>query len=169
MAEVNINSLFRPSAAVKLYKRKTSEPLGPELDDVIGHGTVDEESKLRISGVPAGMYWAVVDGQSPVAVTAKNGGSIARVTEDRRRSTRATADGDAVPGDDDEVENHERAADAQTSGDPKAHEAPIRRRDIVTGPRTSANTRIKTEGEKAKASLTETVKKAVAPRKRSRK
>ena len=124
MAEVNINSLFRPSAAVKLYKRKGSEPLGPQLDEVIGHGTVDEESKLRIAGVEPGLYWAVVDGQSPVAVTAKGGGKIARAGD---------------------------AADALTAGDPKAHEAPVRSRDIVTGPRTSANTRIKAEAEGAKA------------------
>jgi hypothetical protein len=167
MAEVNINSLFRPSAAVKLYKRKSSEPLGPQLDEVIGHGTVDEESKLRIAGVPAGMYWAVVDGQSPVAVTAKDGGKIARVTEDRRRTERATADGD-VRDDDATVGegSHAAGADALTAGDPKAHEAPVRSRDIVTGPRTSANTRIKAEGEQAKPSLTERAKAATGRRRK---
>ncbi len=164
MATVTLSALFPATAHVKLYKRVSAEPhlFG---GDVVAHAAVGADSRLVIEGLEPGGYWAVVDGQPPVAVTAK-GGRVERVTEDRRTRTRPAVSGDVITagedgqaGDDGVVESDPPAADVLVDGDPKAAEAPVATRDIVTGPRTSANTRVKAEKEKtAKPSLTERLK-----------
>lgn len=168
MASVAINAPFPASAHVKLYERDLLAPTGLNLSDAdaVAHGTVGQDSKVQIGGLEAGPYWAVVDGQPPVAVTAK-GGRIEKATEDRRTRERPTGDGD-VRGDDGElvasldddtqVQGRD-AADTIVEGDPKSQEAPVHGRDVVTGPRTSANTRIKAQASQTpEKSLTETVK-----------
>lgn len=174
-AAVRIEALFRPDAHVKLYERKASNPPGVAAFDPgapVAHGSVGSDSIIEIGGLEEGAYWAVVDGQYPVAVTAK-GGRVERVTEDRRTRERPTGDGDVrsaegelVAALDDETPVAGRdGADAVVAGDPKAHEAPATGRDIVTGPRTSGNTRIKAKAsETPDRSLTETVKETVKRR-----
>lgn len=162
MAEVKMDALFPASAHVKLYERKAGE-LSQSQFDVLAHASVGQDSKLTVAGLEAGSYWAVVDGSPPVAVTAKGLG-VTRDTEDRRTRGRPTGDGDVISaeGDGNELESESRdAADTLVSGDPKSQEAPASGRDIVTGPRTSGNTRLKSQGEAPRKSLTETVKGAV--------
>lgn len=176
-AAVKIEALFRPDAHVKLYKRRASNPLGAQLDDVVAHGVVGPDSRIEIGGLEAGQYWAVVDGQYPVAVTAK-GGKVERVTEDRRSRERPTGDGDVrsdegelVASQDDETPVEGRdGADALVAGDPKVEESPVSSPDVVVGPRTSGNTRLqaKASGTPDK-SLTETVKETVKKSRRRRK
>lgn len=168
MASVAMDALFRPSAHVKLYERTGLEPTGLNLDDAdaVAHGSVGQDSKLVIGGLKAGKFWAVVDGNLPIAVTAK-GDNITKDTEDRRTRERPTGDGDVrsdegelVAAQDDETPVEGRdAADTLVEGDPKAQEAPVTSRDIVTGPRTSGNTRMQAKASGTPdESLTETVK-----------
>lgn len=169
-AVVKIEALFRPDSHVKLYARKASNPPGVALfedGEVVAHGSVGPDSRIVIGGLDAGRYWAVVDGQQPVAVIARDSGAVERETEDRRSRERPTGDGDVrsdegelVAAQDDETPVEGRdGADALVAGDPKAEEAPATGRDVVTGPRTSGNTRMQAKAsETPEPSLTEKVK-----------
>lgn len=95
--------------------------------EMVAYACVAGDGTLEVAGVEDGDYWAIVDGQTPLKVRAEDG-----------RFTRSSDEG----------------VDAIAHGDPKAHEAPIATRDVVTGPRTSANARIK-------GAVTGAVKKAV--------
>lgn len=90
--------------------------------EIVAYACVAGDGTLEVAGIEDGDYWAVVDGQTPLKVRADDG-----------RFTRAT----------------DESVDAIAHGDPKAHEAPIATRDVVTGPRTSANARIKDAVKKA--------------------
>lgn len=139
-----MSELFRSSAHAMLYERDGDEP--PEGEYIVATGAVGQDGTLVIEGLDDGEYWAEVDGQPPMAVRAK-AGKVTRVSEtSARRLARPTIDGDTM---EDIPEDRERA-DTLVHGDPKSGEAPLASpaRDIVTGPRTSANTRVKGAAEK---------------------
>lgn len=171
MATIEMNALFPATAHVKLYERCAAEPFAAG-GDVVAWGVVEQDSTLRLTGLDAGSYWAVVDGGYPVAVTAKESGRVSKDTEDRRTKRRPTGDGDVIGDDgelvasldDDTPVQGRDAADTLVEGDPKAEEAPVRStvHEVVTGPRTSANTRVQADASKPpEKSLTQTVKEAV--------
>lgn len=107
--DIDVSAQFEPSAYVRIF------PFGPVAGEMAARATVATDGTLQIAGLSDGDYWAVLDGQAPVAVRAR-GGVISR---------RDAADAAVAPG---------------PAG---AREAPAAGREVVTGARTSANARIK--------------------------
>lgn len=164
---IDLAALWPATAHVKVFERPVDDPHRVGRDP-LAHAVVSGDSELRIMGLEDGPYWAVVDGGPPVVVSV-DAGRVRRVLEDRRSRLRPTGDGDVIGDDgelvealdDDTPAEGRGAADSLVEGDPKALEAPVSARDIVSGPRTSANTRVKAKGEgKPDKSLVEKVKDA---------
>lgn len=161
----DLSALWPASAHVKLFERPVDDPERVGKDP-LAHAVVSGDSELHIVGLEDGPYWAVVDGGPPVVVSVVSG-RVRRVLEDRRTRLRPTGDGDVIGDDGELVESLDDdtpaegrdQADTLVQGDPKALEAPVSTRDIVSGPRTSANTRVKAKAaEKPEKSLVEKVK-----------
>lgn len=154
---LDMNALFRATAHVKLFKRPTRPHRFDE--EYVAVGVVGQDSTLEIAGVPDGRYWAVVSGGPPIAVTAKGGNVVREPERKAKKRSRPSIDGDVMGG----VPEGRGAADTLVEGDPKVHEAPAATRDVVTGPRTSANTRVRAKadvGSRVKPSLRDKVKSA---------
>lgn len=149
MSDDEMSELFPATAHVKLYERDGDDP--PEDPEPVASAAVGQDGLLEVAGLDDGEYWAVVDGQPPCAVRSK-GRKITRVSEtSAHRLARPAIDGDIA----EEIPEDREPADTLVHGDPKSQEAPLAppARDVVTGPRTSANTRLKTATEKVRETV----------------
>lgn len=137
--DVDLSELFPETAHVLLFRHEGDEqrPVG----DPVARAAVAQDGTLEVAGLEGGEYWMTVDGREAIRVTAK-GGKVTRVGESGGRGgIRPMADGERVA----RVAAERDEASTLVHGDPKSYEetlAPPARR-IVTGARTSANTRMR--------------------------
>jgi len=68
MAAVRLSAVFPAGSEVQIVPRRSSEM--HVAAGAVASGTVREDSELVVEGLAPGGYWAVVDGQAPVACRA---------------------------------------------------------------------------------------------------